>query len=76
MMNFNLFIWSCGWKQALRALAMRIFGRSTIILSNVAGPTEEISLFDHQISYVSASISGFPQVCPNIFLDFFCKSNM
>ncbi|KAJ4909468.1 O-acyltransferase (WSD1-like) family protein [Raphanus sativus] len=47
--------------KALRALAMRIFGRSTIILSNVAGPTEEISLFDHQISYVSASISGFPQ---------------
>ncbi|CAH8334695.1 unnamed protein product [Eruca vesicaria subsp. sativa] len=47
--------------KALRTLAMRIFGRSTIILSNVAGPTEEISLFDHQISYVAASISGFPQ---------------
>ncbi|KAG2313152.1 hypothetical protein Bca52824_024709 [Brassica carinata] len=47
--------------KALRTLAMRIFGRSTIILSNVAGPTEEISLFDHQISYVAASISGVPQ---------------
>ncbi|KAG2313147.1 hypothetical protein Bca52824_024704 [Brassica carinata] len=47
--------------KALRTLAMRIFGRSTIILSNVAGPSEEISLFDHQISYVAASISGFPQ---------------
>ncbi|KAL0731628.1 hypothetical protein Bca4012_027722 [Brassica carinata] len=47
--------------EALRTLAMRIFGRSTIILSNVAGPSEEISLFDHQISYVAASISGFPQ---------------
>ncbi|KAJ4909473.1 O-acyltransferase (WSD1-like) family protein [Raphanus sativus] len=47
--------------KALRTLAMRIFERSTIILSNVAGPSEEISLFDHQISYVAASISGFPQ---------------
>ncbi|KAG2313149.1 hypothetical protein Bca52824_024706 [Brassica carinata] len=47
--------------KALRTLAMRIFGRSTIILSNVAGPTEEISFFDHQISYVAASISGVPQ---------------
>ncbi|RID74923.1 hypothetical protein BRARA_B01998 [Brassica rapa] len=47
--------------KALRNLAMRIFGRSTIILSNVAGPSEEISLFDHQISYVAASVSGFPQ---------------
>ncbi|EOA35102.1 hypothetical protein CARUB_v10020216mg [Capsella rubella] len=47
--------------KALRSLAMRIFGRSTIILSNVAGPTEEISLFDHQVSYVAASISGVPQ---------------
>nr|VDC88427.1 unnamed protein product [Brassica rapa] len=52
---------SKGGKQALRNLAMRIFGRSTIILSNVAGPSEEISLFDHQISYVAASVSGFPQ---------------
>ncbi|CAN6844685.1 unnamed protein product [Brassica oleracea] len=47
--------------KTLRNLAMRIFGRSTIILSNVAGPSEEISLFEHQISYVAASISGFPQ---------------
>ncbi|KAJ0232012.1 hypothetical protein HA466_0294860 [Hirschfeldia incana] len=47
--------------KALRTLAMRIFGRSTIILSNVAGPSEEIRLFDHQVSYVAASISGFPQ---------------
>ncbi|KAL0825598.1 hypothetical protein Bca101_049275 [Brassica carinata] len=47
--------------KALRNLAMRIFGRSTIILSNVAGPSEEISLFEHQISYFAASISGFPQ---------------
>lgn len=75
MMNPNGFIWLCeGGKQALRTLAMRIFERSTIILSNVAGPSEEISLFDHQISYVAASISGFPQVSPYVFFDLVCKS--
>ncbi|XP_024006119.1 O-acyltransferase WSD1 isoform X2 [Eutrema salsugineum] len=47
--------------RALRNLAMRIFGRSTIILSNVVGPSEEISLFEHHISYVAASIYGIPQ---------------
>uniref|UniRef100_M4CUW5 Uncharacterized protein n=1 Tax=Brassica campestris TaxID=3711 RepID=M4CUW5_BRACM len=57
---FKLTVEVFGYK-ALRTLAMRIFGRSTVVLSNVAGPTEEISLFDHQISYVAASISGFPQ---------------
>ncbi|CAH2066865.1 unnamed protein product, partial [Thlaspi arvense] len=47
--------------KALRTLAMRIFGRSTIIMSNVVGPSEEISLFNNHISYVAASISGIPQ---------------
>lgn len=63
MNDESLFIWFCGdGNQALKNLATRIFGRSAIILSNVVGPSEEISIFDHQISYVAASISGIPQV--------------
>ncbi|VVA90141.1 unnamed protein product [Arabis nemorensis] len=48
--------------KALNIFMKRIFGRSTMVFSNVIGPTEEISYFDHQISYIAATSIGLPQV--------------
>ncbi|XP_010428071.1 PREDICTED: O-acyltransferase WSD1-like [Camelina sativa] len=47
--------------KALTILLKRIFGSTTMIFSNVVGPTEEISLFGHQICYIGASSYGIPQ---------------
>ncbi|CAH8359381.1 unnamed protein product [Eruca vesicaria subsp. sativa] len=46
---------------ALKALVQRIFGSTMMVFSNVVGPTEEISLFGHHISYIAANVSGAPQ---------------
>ncbi|XP_056846207.1 wax ester synthase/diacylglycerol acyltransferase 2 isoform X2 [Raphanus sativus] len=46
---------------ALKNLVERIFGKTTMIFSNVVGPAEEISFFGHQISYIAASAFGIPQ---------------
>ncbi|XP_010471231.1 PREDICTED: O-acyltransferase WSD1-like [Camelina sativa] len=47
--------------KALKTLVTKIFGSTTMVFSNVVGPTEEISFFGHQISYIAASTFGIPQ---------------
>lgn len=48
--------------QALKNLVNSIFSRTSVIFTNVVGPYEEISFFDHEISYIAASSCGVPQV--------------
>ncbi|CAH8288996.1 unnamed protein product [Eruca vesicaria subsp. sativa] len=47
--------------KALKNLVNSIFSRTSVIFSNVVGPDEEISFFDHEISYIAGSACGVPQ---------------
>ncbi|KAF3513917.1 hypothetical protein F2Q69_00001704 [Brassica cretica] len=47
--------------KALKNLVNSIFSRTSVIFTNVVGPDEEISFFDHEISYIAASSCGVPQ---------------
>ncbi|KAG2332710.1 hypothetical protein Bca4012_017725 [Brassica carinata] len=47
--------------KALKNLVHSIFSRTSVIFTNVVGPDEEISFFDHEISYIAASSCGVPQ---------------
>ncbi|KAG2326674.1 hypothetical protein Bca52824_009402 [Brassica carinata] len=47
--------------KAVKNLVTSIFSRTSVIFSNVVGPDEEISFFDHHISYIAASACGLPQ---------------
>ncbi|KAJ4907046.1 O-acyltransferase (WSD1-like) family protein [Raphanus sativus] len=47
--------------KALMNLVNSIFSRTSVIFTNVVGPCEEISFFDHEISYIAASSCGVPQ---------------
>ncbi|CAN8235408.1 unnamed protein product [Cochlearia groenlandica] len=47
--------------KALKNLVMRIFCCTTMIYSNLVGPSEEISFFGHRISYIAAASFGVPQ---------------
>ncbi|KAL3653626.1 hypothetical protein CASFOL_003307 [Castilleja foliolosa] len=42
-------------------LTNAIFWKTTLFLSNMVGPREEITLFGHPLSYIAPTISGFPQ---------------
>ncbi|CAH8331539.1 unnamed protein product [Eruca vesicaria subsp. sativa] len=46
---------------AVKKIAERIYGNTTMAFSNVVGPAEEISFFGHQISYIASSTFGIPQ---------------
>ncbi|EOA27012.1 hypothetical protein CARUB_v10023110mg [Capsella rubella] len=48
-------------EQATESLIKRIFNHTTLTFSNVLGPDEEISFFDHPMSYIAASALGGPQ---------------
>ncbi|VVB02676.1 unnamed protein product [Arabis nemorensis] len=48
-------------EKAVESIAKRIFGHTTLTFSNVLGPNEEISFFDHPMSYVGASALVGPQ---------------
>lgn len=39
--------------QAVQAIGNRIFGHTTMTISNVKGPDEEISVFGHSILYIA-----------------------
>ncbi|KAL1197124.1 Wax ester synthase/diacylglycerol acyltransferase 1 [Cardamine amara subsp. amara] len=41
--------------KAVQAIGDRIFGHTTMTISNVKGPDEEISVFGHPISYIAGS---------------------
>ncbi|XP_056860851.1 wax ester synthase/diacylglycerol acyltransferase 3-like isoform X2 [Raphanus sativus] len=47
--------------KAAENIVKRVFGHTTLTFSSVMGPKEEVSLFDHPISYVTATASGGPQ---------------
>ncbi|XP_057798738.1 wax ester synthase/diacylglycerol acyltransferase 11-like [Salvia miltiorrhiza] len=38
-----------------------VFRNTTFSFSNVMGPTEEVYLFGHHLSYIAPSVCGFPQ---------------
>ncbi|KAJ0257978.1 hypothetical protein HA466_0068590 [Hirschfeldia incana] len=42
-------------KKGVQEIGARIFGHTTMTISNVRGPEEEISLFGHPVSYVAGS---------------------
>jgi len=48
--------------QVVETLVRRLFDHTTLTFSNVMGPDEDISFFDHPMSYVAASALGGPQV--------------
>ncbi|CAN8287216.1 unnamed protein product [Cochlearia groenlandica] len=48
-------------KKIVQSVTKRLFGHTTLSYSNVMGPKEEISFFDHPMSYVTASAIGGPQ---------------
>ncbi|CAA7052057.1 unnamed protein product [Microthlaspi erraticum] len=48
-------------EKAAETIAKKIFGHTTLTFSNVLGPNEEISFFQHPISYVAASALVGPQ---------------
>ncbi|KAG5404494.1 hypothetical protein IGI04_010613 [Brassica rapa subsp. trilocularis] len=47
--------------KAAENIVKRVFGHTTLTFSSVMGPKEEVSLFDHPMSYVTATASGGPQ---------------
>lgn len=46
----------------MQAISKRLFDHTTLTYSNVMGPDEEISIFDHPISYLAASALTGSQV--------------
>ncbi|GFP81101.1 o-acyltransferase wsd1 [Phtheirospermum japonicum] len=48
-----------------------IFLNTTLFLSNMVGPREEITPFGHPLSYIAPTISGFPQVSEKQFVSSF-----
>ncbi|AEC09622.1 O-acyltransferase (WSD1-like) family protein [Arabidopsis thaliana] len=47
--------------KVVETLVRRLFDHTTLTFSNVMGPDEDISFFDHPMSYVAASALGGPQ---------------
>ncbi|CAH2058768.1 unnamed protein product [Thlaspi arvense] len=48
-------------EKAVETITKRVFGHTTLTFSNVMGPNEEISFFNHPMSYVGASALVGPQ---------------
>ncbi|CAH2058769.1 unnamed protein product [Thlaspi arvense] len=48
-------------EKVTETIVKRIFGHTTLSFSNVMGPKEEISFFDHPMSYVTATALAGPQ---------------
>ncbi|KAK8487484.1 hypothetical protein V6N13_030873 [Hibiscus sabdariffa] len=42
-------------------LAYRVFSHTTMSISNVVGPVEEISFFGHPIAFIAPTVFGHPQ---------------
>jgi hypothetical protein len=50
------------WKQMGSFIFHRILTRTTLILSNVVGPAEQIMLCGHPVAFIAMSVYGQPQV--------------
>lgn len=48
--------------QAAAAVTTASLHNTTFAFSNVVGPQEDIILYGHPLSYISPTVSGFPQV--------------
>ncbi|CAN8284834.1 unnamed protein product [Cochlearia groenlandica] len=59
--GINKFAMKIFGEKVVETIAKRIFGHTTLTFSNVMGPHEDISFFEHHVSYVAASALIGPQ---------------
>jgi hypothetical protein len=60
--HVSIYVATCEWKQ-IGAFFLRLFlTRTTIMLSNVVGPAEHITLCGHPVVFMAGSVYGQPQV--------------
>ncbi|KAF8087090.1 hypothetical protein N665_0600s0037 [Sinapis alba] len=60
-------------EKVVQAISKRLFDHTTLTYSNVMGPDEEISIFDHPISYLAASALTGSQVLNIHFVSYVNK---
>ena len=54
--------------QVAAAITHRILFNTTMAVSSLIGPLEEISFYGHPMAYLAPSVYGHPQVShPNVF---------
>ncbi|KAL0896468.1 hypothetical protein Bca101_080429 [Brassica carinata] len=60
-------------EKVVQAISKRLFDHTTLTYSNVMGPDEEISIFDHPISYLAASALTGSQILNIHFVSYVNK---
>ncbi|XP_020264097.1 O-acyltransferase WSD1-like [Asparagus officinalis] len=62
--------------KAAAALCYRVFRHTTVLLSNIAGPVDEIGFCGHPLVYLAASVYGHPQAITLHFQSYMNKMEM
>ncbi|KDP45602.1 hypothetical protein JCGZ_17209 [Jatropha curcas] len=68
----KLFTYFFGIKGA-SIYAQRIFSQTTILVSNLPGPTQESSVYGHSISFIAPTVYGLPNALTVNFQSYFNK---